>query len=115
VRWSPIGAGAFVALRALEGLVGELDSAGLATPAIRGFLIQGFTRLGALDQAYALANHSLDNCVREGWNGGVWPLWGPEMRAFAFSSLRHAPEAHGVGRHVKLDPWRHKNWTPSLL
>jgi TolB-like protein len=92
-----------VARRALEGLVRELDSAELATPVIRGFLIQAFTRLGALEQAYALANHSLDNYVREGWNGGVWAgLWGSEMRAFRQDSHFQA----FITRLKLMDYWK---------
>jgi hypothetical protein len=49
----------------------------------RQLLMVQLTRLGAVDQAYHVANRSLDDYMRDNWNGGAWGLlWTPEMRAF---------------------------------
>ncbi len=46
-------------------------------------LIVAFTQIGALDEAYDLANRSLDGFMRSGSVGSAWgALWLPEMGPF---------------------------------
>ena len=67
------------ALRAIEGSLAahELD------PPMRKRFMLWYSRIGALDHAFEIAFHSLDQYAREGTVGGAWGvLWLPEMAAF---------------------------------
>ena len=60
----------------------EAAAAALDPPLRKRFMLW-YSRLGALDHAYALAFDSLDQYAREGTVGGAWGvLWLPEMAAF---------------------------------
>jgi TolB-like protein len=67
-------------------------------PQSRGFVVALFTRLGAVDEAYALANRTLDD-----FNVGLWTaLWVPEARAFRTDSRFQA----FVTRLQLIDYWK---------
>jgi TolB-like protein len=67
------------ALRAFEGRLTdrELDQS------TRKRLLLWYAMLGALDLAFAFAEHSMDRFARDGTVGSAWgSLWLPEMKAF---------------------------------
>jgi TolB-like protein len=66
-------------------------------------LIEVLARLGAIDQAFDLANRMLDEYMRAGWNGGAWgALWIPETRP-----LRTDPRFQALVARLKLvDYWK---------
>ncbi len=89
---------------ALQGLTAKVESAGMDVYT-RVALIESFTRVGALDDAYELANEGLGQSGRSSTAvlGGWWSiLWLPEMRAFRkdlrFQSL--------VTRLNMIDYWK---------
>jgi adenylate cyclase len=66
----------------LQSLVHKIGFRQIASATRMDFII-AFTRLDALDQAYDLANRSLDDFARTGLGGIIWsPLWMPDMRPF---------------------------------
>jgi TolB-like protein/tetratricopeptide (TPR) repeat protein len=89
------------AVAALHRLVQDAWS-GIDGPA-RRFLVTLLTRLGAVDQAYDVANRALDEFVRDDWYGGPWTvLWLPDMRAF-----RKDPRFQAFATRLKLiDYWK---------
>jgi hypothetical protein len=89
------------AVAALHRLV-QVAWSGIDGPS-RRFLVTLFTRLGAVDQAYDVANRALDEFVRDNWYGGSWTvLWLPEMRAFRRDSRFQA----FVTRLNLMDYWK---------
>jgi hypothetical protein len=71
----------------------------------RVILVESFTTVGALDEAYELANAALDQSGRLGSAGlGGWSvlLWIPEMRAF-----RNDPRFQSLVRRMNMiDYWQ---------
>lgn len=91
------------AIAALQELARHLDPRAIDIN-LRKDLIGYFTQLGALDEAYALANQTLDEIARSsGTIGNAWGvLWIPEMRAF-----RRDPRFQAFAARLKLfDYWR---------
>jgi hypothetical protein len=61
-------------------------------------LMLGYTQLGALDQAYAVANESLDYFARSGIIGTAWGiLWARELLPF-----RQDPRFQAFVRRMNL-------------
>jgi TolB-like protein len=70
---------AVAALRALTAKTGLA----ILDPFTVGFVMIWFTRLGALDLAYDVANRVLDDLPRSGGSRPTWvAIWKPEMHAF---------------------------------
>jgi len=91
------------AVTALQELARHLDPRAIDIN-LRKNLIGYFTQLGALDEAYALANQTLDQIARSsGTIGSAWGvLWLPEMRPF-----RRDPRFQAFAARLKLfDYWR---------
>jgi DNA-binding winged helix-turn-helix (wHTH) protein/tetratricopeptide (TPR) repeat protein len=81
-RTNPTPAESAAAAAALRTIETSLPAAALDPPLRKRFMLW-YSRLGALDHAYALAFDSLDQYAREGTVGGAWGvLWLPEMAAF---------------------------------
>ena len=86
---------------ALAGLVRRFGVNGI-DPISRTLLVNLFTMLGSLDQAYDLANRSLDASLGSGTFGSHWgALWIPEMRPF-----RRDPRFQRLATRLKMpDYW----------
>ena len=71
-------------------------------PISRTLLVNLFAMLGSLDQAYDLANRSLDASLGSGTFGSHWgALWIPEMRPF-----RRDPRFQRFATRLKMpDYW----------
>ena len=89
------------AREALQRLVG--GSWNRIDPPSRSLLMELFANLGALDQAFDVANRVLDEYMRDGWSGQGWSvLWSPETRA-----LRHDPRFQAFVTRLKfIDYWK---------
>jgi hypothetical protein len=96
------GTGRAEAIAALEAVESQADPRALGWVTF-GFLAAIYTRLGALDHAYAAANRLLDEMAR---SGPIWmnpgDLWMPEMRPFR----KDARFQQLVGRFGFIPYWK---------
>lgn len=70
------------AVAGLEAYWNRLGADQIIQATLRRFMLW-YTQLGALDQAFKVANHSFDRLARSGTVGTAWSfLWMPDMRAF---------------------------------
>ena len=92
------------ARHALRSLVPTLESPQIDGQ-VRGFFVQAFTMLGALDDAYDLANRYVDEGVAVGMVGShiyLADFWLPEMRPF-----RRDARFNSLMQRLRLiDYWR---------
>jgi TolB-like protein/tetratricopeptide (TPR) repeat protein len=93
--------GRSAAIDSLRQLIRGIDPDELDSVTVKD-LIGLFVGLGSLDDAFALANSSLDGFAHKGTVGEIWAnLWGEEMRPF-----RHDPRFQILVRRLKLpDYW----------
>jgi tetratricopeptide (TPR) repeat protein len=97
-------AGNAAARRAFHSLTPKLESRDIDGQ-VRGFFVQALTMLGALDDAYRIANRAVDEGVASGLVGSriyLADFWLPEMRSF-----RRDPRFGSLVTRLKLtEYWR---------